>query len=275
MASRELILLLSPRQFSEKEGRYKRLRSRSPEAGGVTVDISQRGLRLIQKHEGLRLKAYRCPAGVWTIGWGHTGKDVRPGRVITKDEAEALLRKDLDRFEEAVDRAVKVEMTQPQFDALVSFAYNVGEAGMARSTVVRRLNAGNEQGAADALMMWVKAKGKTLPGLVRRRKEERKLFLENDVEVTEEDIARDNAPDMPQGGFTPDELKPLVKSKEMLTGGVEAVTGAAVAGAGLFGALGALPQAVQIGVIVVAVVLVAGGGFLMWNRMKAREAGER
>jgi lysozyme len=229
------------------------------------MNTSQKGLRLIQKHEGLRLKAYRCPAGVWTIGWGHTGKDVRPGKVITKDEAEALLRRDLDRFERAVDRAVKVEMTQPQFDALVSFAYNVGETGMAKSTVVRRLNAGNERGAADAFLMWNKAKGKVLPGLTRRRKEERKLFLEADVDVTDEDIERDNAPDMPQGGFTPDELKPLKKSKTLWG----TIFGFAATAMTAIGALDAKAQLAMIGLIAIAAVF----AYLAYNRVREHEDG--
>lgn len=145
-------------------------------------DISARGIELIKHFEGLFLTAYLCPAGVWTIGYGHTGlrhRDgtVRAGRKITEAEAETLLRIDMDYFEGKVQSLVKVPLNDDQFAALVSFAFNVGEGNLASSTLLRRLNAGDYAGAAEQFARWNKAAGKTLAGLTRRRSSERNLFL--------------------------------------------------------------------------------------------------
>jgi lysozyme len=127
--------------------------------------------------EGLRLTAYQDSVGVWTIGWGHTGPDVRPGLTITRAQAESLLRQDLGRFERGVAGLVKVPLSSNQFSALVSFSFNVGLGALGSSTLLRVLNQGNYTGAADQFSVWNKAGGKTLEGLVRRRAAERALFL--------------------------------------------------------------------------------------------------
>lgn len=132
---------------------------------------------LIKEAEGLELKAYLCPAQVWTIGYGHTGDDVWPGLTITLPEAEALLTSDLERFEGYVNKHVKVALSQNQFDALVSFVYNVGAQAFIDSTLLKKLNAGDYEGAADQFPRWNKSKGRVLNGLVKRRDKERKLFL--------------------------------------------------------------------------------------------------
>ncbi len=136
---------------------------------------SENGLALIRQAEGLRLRAYKCPAGVWTIGYGTTA-GVKEGLVITKERAEELLREDVKRFEDQVMRLVKVRLTQGQFDALVSFTYNLGAANLGNSTLLRLLNAGDYKGAAAQFDRWTKAGGKELPGLVKRRAAERALF---------------------------------------------------------------------------------------------------
>lgn len=138
--------------------------------------IGAAGLALIKSFEGKRLTAYKCPAGVWTIGYGSTGPHVRPGMTISEAEAEALLRKDLARFENTVAAALP-NATQNQFDAMVSLAFNIGSAAFAQSTVVRRAKAGNHAGAADAFHMWNKAGGQEIAGLVRRRAAEAALYL--------------------------------------------------------------------------------------------------
>jgi lysozyme len=141
--------------------------------------ISDAGLRFIKAHEGLRLEAYPDPGTgdkPWTIGYGHTGPDVVPGLRITAERAEELLRADVARFEAAVTRLVKVPLSQPQFDALVSFAFNVGEGALARSGLLRVLNAGDYSGAAEQFGKWVNAGGKPMPGLIRRRRAERTMF---------------------------------------------------------------------------------------------------
>lgn len=140
-------------------------------------EISTEGLAAIKQHEGLRLNAYRCPADVPTIGYGSTGKHVSMGMSITESEAEALLRKDVARFEECVNAYPTVPLSQGQFDALVSFAFNLGCGALKTSTLLKKLNRGDYQGAADQLPRWNKAGGKALAGLTRRRNEERDMFL--------------------------------------------------------------------------------------------------
>ena len=144
--------------------------------------ISEKGLAMIEKFEGCLLKASNKLDGVWTIGYGQTGryygKRVRRGMTTTKAEAHAWLRDhSIKTYEDAVTQAVKVPLNQNQFDALVSFTYNVGVGALKQSTTLRKLNAGDYAGAADALTMWTKCRRKVLAGLVRRRKEERALFL--------------------------------------------------------------------------------------------------
>ena len=146
------------------------------------MKISEKGLSMIERFEGCLLKASNKLDGVWTIGYGQTGsyygKRVRRGMTTTKALAHAWLRDhSIKTYEDAVTQAVKVPLNQNQFDALVSFAYNVGVGALKQSTALRKLNAGDYAGAADALTMWTKCNGKVLAGLVRRRKEERALFL--------------------------------------------------------------------------------------------------
>lgn len=139
--------------------------------------INNSGVDLIRQFEGCELHAYKCPAGVWTIGYGHTGSDVKPGLVITQQRAVDLLQLDLARFEKAVAASLKVKVTDNQFSALVALAYNIGPAALAKSTLIKRLNAGKVQEAADQFLAWNKAGGRTLAGLVCRREAERALFL--------------------------------------------------------------------------------------------------
>ncbi|WP_422419104.1 lysozyme [Pseudomonas sp. GZD-222] len=138
---------------------------------------SQRGLSLIKSFEGLRLLAYRDAVGVWTIGYGAT-RGVKAGMSITKEQAERMLLNDVQRFEPEVERLVQVPLTGNQWDALVSFTYNLGAANLESSTLLRLLNRGDYAGAAEQFPRWNKAGGKVLPGLVRRRAAERVLFLE-------------------------------------------------------------------------------------------------
>jgi lysozyme len=141
------------------------------------MTISDAGIDLIKRFEGCRLTAYYCPARVLTIGYGHTGQDVKPGMTITQQQADALLRRDLQRFERAVSESVKYPLTQPMYDALVSFAFNCGTAALKTSTLLRLLNQGDVQGAAAQFDRWTKGGGKVLPGLVRRRSAEKAMFL--------------------------------------------------------------------------------------------------
>lgn len=137
----------------------------------------QRGRSLICQFEGLRLTAYRDMVGVWTIGYGHTGPDVKPGLTITQQQADQLLINDLARFERGVNALVTVKLNQNQFDALVSFAYNLGLGALQNSTLLHLLNDGNYQAAADQFPRWNRAGGNVVAGLARRRYAERELFL--------------------------------------------------------------------------------------------------
>lgn len=142
-----------------------------------------RRIDLIKKHEGLRLKAYMPTANdVWTIGYGHT-KTARAGMVITEAKAEKLLREDIAWVRAAIAKYVKVPVSQDQYDALASLIFNIGAGAFSHSTVLRKLNASDMEGAADAFLMWNKQRNRktgkleVLRGLTRRRKEERLLFL--------------------------------------------------------------------------------------------------
>lgn len=154
------------------------------------MKTSSDGVILIQEEEGLRLQSYLCPAGVWTVGFGHTSAAgqplVKPGMTITKEQARTILLNDLLKFEEGVKNLVRVPLTQGQFDALVSFAFNcglgtpkghkLGPSGLAGSTLLKRVNAGEYDKVPTEFMKWTKGGGKQLPGLVRRRHREIALW---------------------------------------------------------------------------------------------------
>lgn len=145
------------------------------------MQISKNGIELIKRFEGLRLKAYQDSVGVWTIGYGWTqpvdGKKIGPGMQIDQVTADRLLKCGVVQYEQGVNQLVKVKITQGQFDALVSFAYNLGLRSLSTSTLLQKLNAGDKQGAADQFGRWVNAGGKRLDGLVARRAAEREMFL--------------------------------------------------------------------------------------------------
>ena len=143
---------------------------------------SPRGIGLIKQFEGLRLTAYQDMVGVWTIGYGHTGPDVKPGLTITQQQAEQLLINDLVQFERRVNDLVTVQINQNQFDALVSFAYNLGVGALQKSTLLRLLNAGSYKPAADEFPRWNRAGGNVVAGLTRRRYAERQIFLSPTME---------------------------------------------------------------------------------------------
>jgi len=153
----------------------------------MSRQINEGGLALVKIFEGLKLKAYRCPAGVWTIGYGHTN-NVRPGMRISEQDAETLLAQDLEDSGEQVDKCVYVPLTDNQFSALSSFVFNAGIGNLMSSSLLRRLNTGNYDCVPSELAKWVKAadpktgKKITLPGLVKRRAAEGVLWLQTDSE---------------------------------------------------------------------------------------------
>lgn len=167
------------------------------------MNVSPRAVEMIKHHEGVRVKPYRCPAALWTIGVGHVlypeqalfpivrtaenlSKPLRSefplrsedNRVWTNVEVDNLLTKDLRRFEQGVARLCPSAITrQGQFDALVSFSFNCGLGRLQRSTLRMKFNRGDVEGAAEEFMKYSKAGGKPLPGLIKRRSDERALFL--------------------------------------------------------------------------------------------------
>lgn len=140
------------------------------------MKTSDKGLDLIKSFEGLRLTSYLCPADVWTIGYGHT-RGVKPNQTISEAQAESLLKGDLLSFEKSV-LSHKLELNQNQFDALVSFVYNLGAGNFSRSTLLRKIKANpNDPSIEDEFLKWNKAGGKVLEGLTRRRKAEADLYF--------------------------------------------------------------------------------------------------
>lgn len=140
------------------------------------LEFDRDGINLVALSESLRLTAYRDSVGVLTIGYGHTGRDVYEGQTITQDEAEQLLMRDVRIAELDVKAAVKVPISQHQYDALVDFAFNLGGPALQGSTLLRLLNAGDYSGADGEFKKWDHAGGKVLPGLTKRRAAEAALF---------------------------------------------------------------------------------------------------
>lgn len=143
----------------------------------MTMKISKNGIDLIKEFEGLELKSYVDSVGVLTIGYGSTGSHVYPNQKITEKQAEELLLNDISRFEKGVNDFVKVPLNQNQFDALVSFSFNLGLGNLRSSTLLKKLNNKDYLGAANEFPRWNRAGGKVLNGLTRRRLREKELFL--------------------------------------------------------------------------------------------------
>jgi len=189
------------------------------------MKTSQYGYELIKEFEGLRLKAYKCPAGVWTIGYGHTSEAgapaVTPGMIISKENAEEILKRDMVQYEDGVRKLVKIGITQGQFDALVSFAYNAGVWRLSESTLLKRINAGRLDEVPAEFMKWTRGGGKELAGLVRRRRAEVKLWrgMDTDTPVHHDEARTD--PDQPKAS------KSIMRSKEangaVIAGGASAI----------------------------------------------------
>ena len=157
------------------------------------MKVSAKAIHMIKHHEGVRQKPYRCPAKLWTIGVGHVlypeqGKlklderdsfalKIEDFRTFSMEEVDAILRTDLDRFERGVEKFCPVALTQGQFDALVSFSFNVGLGTLQRSTLRQKVLRGDMQGASEELLKYCMAGGKVLKGLLNRRKDEQAVFL--------------------------------------------------------------------------------------------------
>jgi lysozyme len=141
------------------------------------MKLSEEGIKHIQAEEALRTEAYQDERGIWTIGYGHTGPEVKPGSKITVEQADEYFRKDVEHFENAVQSSVTAELTQQQFDSLVSFTYNVGEGNLKKSTLLKKLNSGDSKGAGEEFDKWVRAGDHVSKGLVSRRDREKRIFM--------------------------------------------------------------------------------------------------
>lgn len=209
---------------------------------------------LLRRFEGWSGKAYRCPAGVWTIGYGHTSKagppPVKPGDTVSREGAELILRADAERMAEEVARLVKVPLTTAQFSALVSFAFNVGIGNFRGSSVLAAVNRGDFDAVPRRLMLWVKADGHTLPGLVKRRAAEAELF------------AGHGSDEIPRN---PDVLSPSQGKAPRQSSTIAAA---------LLSAIAALAAASKPGTIITAVLLlivIAASGWIIRERLRKRK----
>ena len=222
--------------------------------------IGAAGIRLIKEFEGClkpigggRFVPYICPAGVLTIGWGTTnldGKKFDEYTVWTQAQCDSALFDGMRRYERAVEKLVKVKLNQNQFDALVSFAYNCGESNLAKSTLLRRLNAGDFEGAAGEFAKWNKGAGQVLRGLTRRRAAEAKLFLTAATPPIPQEQPKPTDP-MPQQVDPPAADRPSFLERIWSW-----VTGGSVAG------LTAFFTDWRVVLVVVAAMLLSLGGFI-------------
>ena len=221
--------------------------------------MSKAGLALLKDFEGCRLVAYQCPAGEWTIGYGFT-VGVMPGDTMTQEQCDARLKNEIKQYESAVFAATEGDCTQSEFDALVSFAWNVGTAGMQKSSVIKAHNRGDKQAAARAFLMWNRAGGKIISGLSRRRAAEAALYLADDEAFDP----------MPQ---VVDPPKPMTSSTTVIAGGTAAIATAtqiADAVGKLKGSVSGLEAWLIPTLAVVALIAI---GYVIYERYQNRERG--
>lgn len=234
------------------------------------MELTPEGLALIKAHEGLRTKAYKCPAGVWTIGYGHTSAagapEVRAGMEITKEEAERILLHDLHQYEQAVTAAVKVDISPSQYSALVSFCYNVGIAAFRSSSVLTAVNQKRFDLVPSRLALWNKGNGKVLPGLVKRRSAEGDLFMRPVI-----------GPEVvPSTVVTPAPGKPMLASTTNLTAMGLAAAGATSTVAQVTSDLSVIQNIVGSTAFAVAMgaIIVLGAGYIIYERfLKSKNEG--
>lgn len=237
------------------------------------MKTSQAGIELIKEFEGFRANAYRDPVNVWTIGFG-TIRGVKPGDVMTRVEAEHRLRQELVEYERAVERATGGNATQPQFDALVSFAYNVGVKGMAGSTVIKRHNSGDHQAAARAFGLWNRAGGRELPGLTRRRAAESALYL-TPTRAADPAVEPEDDPDPMPHAVEPE--RPMAHSEinraAVLGGGTAAVATVAETARTLADVKTSADILGEWLVPLLLVAVVGLCGYIVWQRCRQRSQG--
>ena len=249
----------------------------------MMMTTSINGFSLIKQFEGFREHAYRDVVGVWAIGYGFTA-GVQPGQHMTPAQADARLGTELLRYEDAVRRACTVAPNQNQFDALVCFAWNVGTAGMAGSTVIKAHNRGDFQSAARAFGLWNKAGGKVWPGLTRRRAAESALYLkpvphlvQRIVEGALPGAHADELPhrdDMPHGEPMPQAVEPESRLSESPINRAATVAGTTAATVGAVSQIKAGLDDLQGWLVPMLCVAVAAlAGYIVWQRWQQRRKG--
>lgn len=216
--------------------------------------ISDEALALIKRWEGLRLQAYECEAGVWTIGYGHT-KTARPGQVISQTKAERLLMEDLAEFERAISEMVRVPLTDGQFGALVSWAFNVGTEAARRSTLIRRLNRLEYDAVPAELMRWNKVDRRVVPGLTNRRAAEAGLWARGSK------VASASLAPEPASNSVADVVSGTGTGKTAVGVGAAGVAATLAQAAPAIQSLGSLGPVVGIALILVAATL-----FILWRK---------
>lgn len=219
--------------------------------------VNDATVALVKEFEGFRGTAYRCPAGIWTIGYGTTaaaGVGISPkhGMTITESDAAAYLHATLDKFADQIALAITAPINENEFGAFVSLAYNIGPGAFKKSSALRYFNAEDKVAAAKAILLWNKAGGKVLKGLTRRREAERELFL------------------TPVGG----EFQGRTSAAQSTTIQASVVQVASGAGAGL-AAIGALDGNAQIVALVFAGVVILAALWVMRERIKKWADGDR
>jgi len=228
------------------------------------MNMTQEGLALIKRFEGFRAKAYRCPAGVWTIGYGHTSQsgapEIKAGMRLSRQKASPILAKDIERFAGGVRRAATVTLNEQQFSALVSFAYNVGLAAFRSSSVLKAVNQSDFAAVPRRLSLWVKADGRVLPGLVKRRAAEAALFAGDEAVTTRAPVG-------------PAEGKPAHRSSTNLAAILSALAGTVSALAASFKDMAGAMGGPAIGLVLIAVILAASLWIVRERIAKAREEG--
>lgn len=221
------------------------------------MKINQATVDLVKEFEGYRADAYKCPAGVWTIGYGTTaaagvGIEPKPGMTISKSDAEAYLEATLDKFADKIAPLITAPINENEFGAFLSLAYNIGPGAFRRSSALDAFNDGDKANAAKAILLWNKAGGKVLKGLTRRREAERKLFL------------------TPVNGKF-EGRKTVAQSTTVQASAVQIASGA---GAGL-AAVGALDGTAQIIALTFAGVVILAGIWIMRERLRKWADGVR
>jgi lysozyme len=233
------------------------------------MNINKATVGLVKEFEGFEARAYKCPAGVWTIGYGTTaaaGVGIVPveGMTISKAKAEGYLQAALSKFANAISMEIVEPINENEFGAFVSLAYNIGSGAFKKSSALRHFNAGNKAAAADAMLLWNKAGGKVLAGLVRRRAAERALFL-TPVGAATQTAAHDMrvVPDVPR--------ESAAQSTTVQASAVQIVSGA---GAGV-AAVAALDGHAQIVALIFAGVITLAALWIMRQRLRSWADGDR